>query len=100
MEDLLEIILANQRTDRFKHRRGWHVIPKRLLHGERSLSRDEHSKEPPYGCLAHACDPSAEFGQIGGDLNRSTQHRRHTAPRGFELQGLAGPLVEVVRRLV
>jgi hypothetical protein len=28
-----------------------------------------------------------------GDLNRSTQHRRHTTLPGFELQGLAGRLL-------
>ncbi len=46
------------------------------------------------------CEHPALLNCISGDLNRSTQHRRNTAPPGFELQGLAGPLVEVVRRLV
>ena len=32
--------------------------------------------------------------RILGDLNRSTQHRRHSAPPGLELQDLAGSLVE------
>ena len=40
----------------------------------------------------------AEIGVFkGGGLNGSTQHLHHTAPPGFECQGLEGSIVEVVR---
>jgi len=40
-------------------------------------------------------ETSGLFGTTGKlcELNRSTQHRRHTAPPGFELQGLTGRLL-------